>query len=390
MKTALFALTALACISGCRSHRTQLQVLVEASDPAILDDVHAIRVVVNPSGGDILYDSGKVSVCHTAAGACHGLPLTVTLLPGAKSSTDAVHVLVEAYGDAALPLITEATQFRFADGATQYLHFELAKACLGTHCADADLTCDVDGQCVPLGPPDGPWADGGSTDLSAATDQSVPTDLAGPDLFTPTQITRLSGINDSVAPSMGFVTIPPPTTAAVGDLVLLFLNRPQESVSVLIPSNGWTPLGSQQISQDLHEVGYRIVTTDESTHLGRYTFASMQTSTTPEAANYVRIVYRGAATAQQLVSTQGTGLPLKPTLPPVPAAAAGSVVLDAVANFNNGPCTLAVDVTAAPYVYISNDKWNVLEILPASDAKMPITFSCNDTSASWYQVEVDR
>jgi FG-GAP-like repeat len=239
-------------LAACSSTRTEMFVTVSAgSGLSIPTDVDTLNLEVRDVDANSITFGPVANQLCTSPGAssssCWSLPISVTLIPGAMSPRDTVQVRVTAYQhQTPQPVIDDAAVFQFADGLSQELDFVLYKSCLNSHCADFGLSCDANGDCVPLapvgvdgGPPADlvPPADFTAADLAthdlqpdfampdlampdfampdfampdlAVPDFAVPADFAVPDFATP----------DFARPDMGGCAPPPTLGAPDGGIV---------------------------------------------------------------------------------------------------------------------------------------------------------------------------
>ena len=377
----LWLVLALGMVAAC-SPGTEVVLTIDSDELQVPADLQKLCITVtNPSVGPTpIYQSQDLAVCPPGkASHCFALPLSVTLTPGPKRAEDAVRVEVLALRaetscsdpDAAMKAVaSDASVFTFVKGESQKLDFFLYRSCLDKKCALMDQACDRAGQCVTVTP--------GATSLDLATPPDLPV----------APIARVSAMQGAVTPAASQVVIPPPTTVAK-DLVVLFLDREGELAvpSALSPATGWISLGTNPVYQDYFEVGYRIANGNEVDQPDKYTFAATAGNTAP--VHYVRLVYRGAASAEQIAVGGGDNADFTMlTLQPAPSPKPGSVLLDGIGLFNEGGC--ALDGGAAPPYHESMDAfWNVLEIQPGTANTTALSWTCSAGPGAWFQLELN-
>jgi hypothetical protein len=184
---------ALALAGGCTTPRTECVIVISTAGVRIPDDVTALHLTVSdhsPSGDDPLYDA-PVPLCSGGlASGCYDLPVTAALYPGPQHGTDSVKVEVDAVNTAGTKVIADAALFTFARQQSLRLDFVLYARCLGvTDCAERDLACGPDANCVPLTPS----TVNGEPDLARQAPEDFATpiyDLAGADLLPGADMAR--------------------------------------------------------------------------------------------------------------------------------------------------------------------------------------------------------
>ncbi len=234
---------------------------------------------------------------------------------------------------------------------------ECVNACATLVECPPDSTCDSSGSvahCVPGAPLDGAIGDGGAGGVTiVAVTYAV------------------------AAPSGGNVIVVPPEAARPGDRVLLLLDRYATASPIADTiGQGWMRLASQNIVGDAQEAAVRVAAADEGTNAARYTFPAT------DSADWMLIVLRGASAVRSLRSNAGTS----PYVYSAASAAAGALVIDAVATDVATPCS----PTPTSAAYAEGDLWHLLPIpIDASLSAASATLTCHPLVGAMFQLVAD-
>lgn len=208
IQTTLGAVAASALlVSGCRSDRTQIVVVVD-TDFAVPSRLGSLRVIV----GDPADPSSRVQAISLKGAAASGcadaprggsycVPLSFLVVPSdGRAANQPVQVTIEGVaGDDALrspALLRRSARLPFASGQTLRLPMFLASACEGVICP-TDYTCGEQARCVPIDDPPGVAAidprTGAALDASVARPDATVADARDEDATS----ARGDAVNDS-------------------------------------------------------------------------------------------------------------------------------------------------------------------------------------------------
>jgi hypothetical protein len=150
---ALALAAAVAAVTGCTEHQTEMILVITAEGVRIPEDVHKVHLTVaDRQGGndDTVYDADVELCTPTLSAACYNMPVTAALFPGKSHGSDSVRVQVTAIGGNG-PVIDDAALFTFADKQSLRLDFVLYANCLGNvECAKRDQACGPLDSCIDL------------------------------------------------------------------------------------------------------------------------------------------------------------------------------------------------------------------------------------------------
>lgn len=142
--------------------------------------------------------------------------------------------------------------------------------------------------------------------------------------------------NSAVAmESGGMVTVPTPSDAKVGDIVILYLDR-YNAGTPLAAANNWREVGTLGFDGDSQQIFYRLAAADEQTLTAAYTFAAGTLGPNADAS-WVLEVWRGASEAQRVFATYDGALTTTLSFPAA-SATANEVVIDIVVAQYDTPC----------------------------------------------------